>query len=184
MFTRYKFLDYLIWCLLRFILYMFLLIFAYVNYSDLPKYTLEFQEKIEEFSKLSNIHNQTYFPDDLEELEPIFTKILIIVSGMAFLAILGVKVFQFFSGLIVILLANLYYHPFRPAEVGPGEHYDTLNQRFPWIDTLLISLGGVGMIAHSFYFLYAAQCEKFLLNKEEETIYVEEEEEDKVKKNQ
>ena len=69
MFTRFPWLDYLIWCLLRFMLYMFLIVFAGINYNDLPKYTLEFQEKIEEFSKLSNIHNQTYFPDDLEQLE-------------------------------------------------------------------------------------------------------------------
>ena len=183
MFTRFPWLDYLIWCLLRFMLYMFLIVFAGINYNDLPKYTLEFQEKIEEFSKLSNIHNQTYFPDDLEQLEPIFSKILIAILIFALLATLGVKIFQFICGVVVILFANVYYHPLREPEVAPGEHYDTLNQKYPWIDTLLLSLCGLGMIAHSVYFLYAKQCESCFLNKEDETVYVEEEI-DTVKKNQ
>ena len=117
MFTRFPWLDYLIWCLLRFMLYMFLIVFAGINYNDLPKYTLEFQEKIEEFSKLSNIHNQTYFPDDLEQLEPIFSKILIAILIFALLATLGVKIFQFICGVVVILFANVYYHPLREPEV-------------------------------------------------------------------
>ena len=181
-FSKNKFVDYFIWCLLRVMLYQFLLIFAYYNYNDLPKYTLEFQEKTQEFARISNITYPSFLPDDLEELLPIFRNCLLIIMTIGLLATLGSKLFQFISGVLVIGLSIIYFHPLKPSAIKEGEQWDTLNQKYPWIDTLLISFYGIGMIIHSLYNVLGCNCEKWLIENKDTEVMLEEDAEELKKK--
>lgn len=151
MFTQYKFLDYIIWCGLRSLIYQYNLIFFFYNYFDLPKNTLEFKEKIIEFTTLSNLQYPEYLPRSIKDLIPVYTYVLYFYLAIAILAILGFKVFQFISGVAVIAISCLYYHPLRPSTLAPGQQYTSLSEKYPWIDTILISLFGVGMIINAFW---------------------------------
>ena len=150
MITRYKFLDYLIWSVLRLLLYSFILTFVAYNFNDLPKYALEFKIQMKDAAKYSNFTWPEWINKQLIHPIPIFKKFLTIclISGLG--ATFGFKIFQFTSGILVLLISFLKYNPMRPSEISEGEAYEALSQKYPWIDTLLIGIFGILMIIHSF----------------------------------
>lgn len=161
MFSEVPLLNFGIWSLIRFLLYQLLMVFSLYNFHDLPKYTLEFKEKVEQFAVLCNIHFPTWLKDQFDDPEKLFIVILVMALVSGILATLGIKLFQFTSGVLIVSLAIVYYPPTKPSELGPNEKYDVLAQKYPWVDTVLISFFGVLMILHSlknfkdedFYFL-------------------------------
>ncbi len=150
MITRYKFLDYLIWSVLRLLLYSFILTFVAYNFNDLPKYALEFKIQMKDAAKYSKFTWPDWINKQLIHPIPIFKKFLTIclLSGLG--ATFGFKIFQFTSGILVFVISFLKYHPLRPSEISEGETYEALSQKYPWIDTLLIGIFGILMIIHSF----------------------------------
>jgi hypothetical protein len=149
MITRYKFLDFLIWSVLRLLIYSFLLSFVAYNYNDLPKYALEFKNQMKDAAKYSNFTWPDYINKQLIHPIPIFKKFLFICLICSVLATFGFKLFQFISGILVFVIDFLKYHPLKPPEVSEGESYEALSQKYPWIDTILIGVFGIIMIIHS-----------------------------------
>ena len=150
MITRYKFLDYLIWSVLRLLLYSFILTFVAYNFNDLPKYALEFKIQMKDAAKYSKFTWPDWINKQLIHPIPLFKKFLTIclISGLG--ATFGFKILQFTSGILVLIISFLKYHPLRPSEISEGETYEALSQKYPWIDTLLIGIFGILMIIHSF----------------------------------
>lgn len=161
MFNEIPLINFGVWSLIRFLLYQLLIVFSFYNFHDLPKYTLEFKEKIEQFSVFSNIEFPSWLKEQLDNPENMFMIILAIAFVSGLLATLGFKLFQFISGALILVLAAVYYPPLKPSELGPDEPYEVLAQKYPWVDTVLISFFGILMILHSlknfkdedFYFL-------------------------------
>ena len=173
MLTKSKYYDYMIWCILRGLIYQYIFIFTGTNLSDLPKSTLEFIEKLEEFCSISKIEYPAYIPNYVLDLMPYYKKAMILYLILSILAVLGVKIFQFICGISVIILSCILNHPLKPSTLKPGEKYDTLNEKYPWIDTLLTSIFGLLMIINSLW-----NCPDSILksNEDKRIVYLEEDE--------
>ena len=150
MLTSNKYTDYLVWCFLRFILYSFLLTFALYSYNDIPKYALEFKQDLYRSANLSNIELPQFIKDQIVHPIPFFTKILYIITIVSILAILGSKFFQFLSGLLMTLIVLIKNHPLTPSKLKPGEQYNALSEKYPWIDTCILEFFALLMFINSF----------------------------------
>ena len=149
MLTANKYTDYLVWCFLRFILYSFLLTFALYSYSDLPKYALEFKQDLYRSAKLTGIELPQFIKDRVVHPIPFFTLIIYIVAAVSSLAILGLKIFQFISGVLMTIIVMIKYHPLTPSKLKPGESYNALSEKYPWIDTCILEFFALLMIVNS-----------------------------------
>ena len=149
MLTSNKYTDYIVWCFLRFILYSFLLTFALYSYNDLPKYALEFKQDIIRSAKLSGIEIPQFIKDQILHPIPFFSKLIYVVVFVSVLAILGFKFFQFASGVLMTLIVMIKYHPLTPSKLKPGESYNALSEKYPWIDTCILELFALLMIVNS-----------------------------------
>ena len=149
MLTSNKYTDYIVWCFLRFILYSFLLTFALYSYNDIPKYALEFKQDLIRSANLSNIVLPQYIKDQIVHPIPFFSKLIYVVVFVSVLAILGFKFFQFASGVLMTLIVMIKYHPLTPSKLKPGESYNALSEKYPWIDTCILELFALLMIVNS-----------------------------------
>ena len=149
MITRYKFLDFLIWSVLRLLIYSFLLSFVAYNYNDLPKYALEFKQDLYRSAKLTGIELPQFIKDQIVHPIPFFTKLIYVVVAVSSLAILGLKFFQFISGVLMTIIVMIKYHPLTPSKLKPGESYNALSEKYPWIDTCILELFAILMIVNS-----------------------------------
>ena len=150
MLTSNKYTDYIVWCFLRFILYSFLLTFALYSYNDLPKCALEFKQDLIRSAKLSGIELPQYIKNQLIHPIPFFSKIIYVVLLFSSLAILGFKSFQFLSGLLMTVIVLIKYHPLTPSKLKPGESYNALSEKYPWIDTCIFEFFALLMFINSF----------------------------------
>ena len=179
MLTSNKYTDYIVWCFLRFILYSFLLTFALYSYNDLPKYALEFKQDLIRSAKLSGIELPQYIKNQIVHPIPFFTKIIYAVVGFSTLAILGLKPFQFLSGVLMTIIVMIKYHPLTPSKLKPGEPYNALSEKYPWIDTCILELFAIFMIVNS---LVTFKEEWLECLKDKETIAINEEDYEEYKK--
>ena len=150
MLTSNKYTDYLVWCFLRLLLYSFLLTFAMYSYNDLPKYALEFKQDLIRSAKLTGIELPTFIKEQIIHPVPFFTKIIYLVTIVSILAVLGSKFFQFVSATLMTIIVMIKYHPLTPSKLKPGEAYDTLNEKYPWIDTCILEFFAILMYLNSF----------------------------------
>ena len=128
MLTANKYTDYITWCFMRFILYSFLLTFALYSYNDLPKYALEFKQDLYRSAKLTGIELPQWIQNQIVHPIPFFTKIIYVVILFSALAILGSKLFQFLSGLLMTVIVMIKYHPLTPSKLKPGDSYTALSE--------------------------------------------------------
>ena len=135
---------------MRVFVYFFLYAFILYSYNDPPKYALEFKKDLKLSAKLSNIEIPKIIQDNLVHPMPLFLLFLKICLFCTVMATLGFKIFQFISGLIVVFIDLVKYHPLREPEVKKGEQYDALNQVYPWIDTILIGVFAVVIFVNTF----------------------------------
>ena len=149
MLTSNKYTDYIVWCFLRFILYSFLLTFALYSYNDLPKYALEFKQDLYRSAKLTGFELPQYVKDKIAHPIPLFTILIYIVVLFSSLAILGFKFFQFLSGVLMTIIIMIKYHPLTPSKLKPGENYNALSEKYPWIDTCILEFFAILMIVNS-----------------------------------
>jgi len=150
MLTSNKYTDYLVWCFLRFILYSFLLTFFLYSYNDLPKYALEFKQDIIRSAKLSGIELPQFIKDQIIHPIPFFTKVIFVALFFSVMAILGFKTFQFLSGLLMSIIILIKYHPLTPSKLKPGESYNALAEKYPWIDTCILEFFALLMFVNAF----------------------------------
>ena len=181
MLTSNKYTDYLVWCFLRFILYSFLLTFALYSYNDLPKYALEFKQDLIRSAKLSNIELPQYIKGQIVHPIPFFTNILYIIVFVSGLAILGFKFFQFLSGVLMTILVLIKNHPLTPSKLKPGESYNALSEKYPWIDTCILEFFALLMFVNAFVEFKEEWLDYF---KDKEQIAINEEDYDEYKKNE
>ena len=150
MLTSNKYTDYIVWCFLRFILYSFLLTFALYSYNDIPKYALEFKQDLYRSAKLSNLELPQFIKDQIVHPIPFFTKFIYIITIVSLLAILGSKFFQFLSGVLMTLIILIKNHPLTPSKLKPGEPYNALSEKYPWIDTCILGFFALLMFFNAF----------------------------------
>ena len=150
MLTSNKYTDYLVWCFLRFILYSFLLTFALYSYNDIPKYALEFKQDLIRSANLSHIELPQFIKDQIIHPIPFFTKIICVIAIVSFLAILGLKFFQFLSAILMTLIILIKNHPLTPSKLKPGEPYNALSEKYPLIDTCILGFFAILMFFNSF----------------------------------
>ena len=181
MLTSNKYTDYIVWCFLRFILYSFLLTFALYSYNDLPKYALEFKQDIVRSANLSGIELPQFIKDQIVHPIPFFTKLIYVVIVVSVLAILGSKFFQFISGLLMTVIVMIKYHPLTPSKLKPGESYNALSEKYPWIDTCILEFFAILMFVNS---LVNFKEEWLDALKDKEQIAINEEDYEEYKKKQ
>ena len=179
MLTSNKYTDYIVWCFIRFILYSFLLTFALYSYNDLPKYALEFKQDLIKSAKLSNIELPQFIKDQIVHPIPFFTKILYIIVFVSGLAILGFKFFQFLSGVLMTILVMIKNHPLTPSKLKPGENYNALSEKYPWIDTCILEFFALLMFVNAFVKFKEEWLDYF---KDKEQIAINEEDYEEYKK--
>ena len=150
MLTSNKYTDYIVWCFLRFILYSFLLTFALYSYNDIPKFALEFKQDLIRSAKLSNIELPQIIKDQIVHPIPFFTYLIYIITIVSVLAILGFKIFQFLSALLMTIIILIKNHPLTPSKLKPGEPYNALSEKYPWIDTCILGFFALLMFFNSF----------------------------------
>ena len=150
MLTSNKYTDYIVWCFLRFILYSFLLTFALYSYNDIPKFALEFKQDLIRSAKLSNIELPQIIKDQIVHPIPFFTYLIYIITIVSILAILGSKIFQFLSALLMTIIILIKNHPLTPSKLKPGEPYNALSEKYPWIDTCILGFFALLMFLNSF----------------------------------
>ena len=149
MLTSNKYTDYIVWCFLRFILYSFLLTFALYSYNDIPKFALEFKQDLIRSAKLSNIELPQIIKDQIVHPIPFFTYLIYIITIVSVLAILGSKIFQFLSALLMTIIILIKNHPLTPSKLKPGEPYNALSEKYPWIDTCILGFFALLMFFNS-----------------------------------
>jgi len=179
MLTANKYTDYITWCFMRFILYSFLLTFALYSYNDLPKYALEFKQDLYRSAKLSGIELPQWIQNQIVHPIPFFTKIIYVVILFSSLAILGSKLFQFLSGLLMTVIIMIKYHPLTPSKLKPGEPYNALSEKYPWIDTCILEFFAILMFVNS---MVNFKEEWLDVLKDKETIAINEEDYEEYKK--
>ena len=179
MLTSNKYTDYITWCFMRFILYSFLLTFALYSYNDLPKYALEFKQDLYRSAKLSGIELPQWIQNQIVHPIPFFTKIIYVVILFSALAILGSKLFQFLSGLLMTIIVMIKYHPLTPSKLKPGEPYNALSEKYPWIDTCILELFAILMFVNSMVDFKEEWLDAL---KDKETIAINEEDYEEYKK--
>ena len=179
MLTANKYTDYITWCFMRFILYSFLLTFAMYSYNDLPKYALEFKQDLYRSAKLSGIELPQWIQNKIVHPIPFFTKIIYVVILFSALAILGSKLFQFLSGLLMTVIVMIKYHPLTPSKLKPGEPYNALSEKYPWIDTCILELFAILMFVNSMVDFKEEWLDAL---KDKETIAINEEDYEEYKK--
>ena len=179
MLTSNKYTDYIVWCFIRFILYSFLLTFALYSYNDLPKYALEFKQDLIKSAKLSNIELPQFIKDQIVHPIPFFTIILYIIVFVSGLAILGFKFFQFLSGVLMTILVMIKNHPLTPSKLKPGENYNALSEKYPWIDTCILGFFALLMFVNAFVEFKEEWLDYF---KDKEQIAINEEDYEEYKK--
>ena len=179
MLTANKYTDYITWCFMRFILYSFLLTFAMYSYNDLPKYALEFKQDLYRSAKLSGIELPQWIQNQIVHPIPFFTKIIYVVILFSALAILGSKLFQFLSGLLMTVIVMIKYHPLTPSKLKPGEPYNALSEKYPWIDTCILELFAILMFVNSMVDFKEEWLDAL---KDKETIAINEEDYEEYKK--
>ena len=179
MLTANKYTDYITWCFMRFILYSFLLTFALYSYNDLPKYALEFKQDLYRSAKLSGIELPQWIQNQIVHPIRFFTKIIYVVILFSSLAILGSKLFQFLSGLLMTVIIMIKYHPLTPSKLKPGEPYNALSEKYPWIDTCILEFFAILMFVNS---MVNFKEEWLDVLKDKETIAINEEDYEEYKK--
>ena len=179
MLTANKYTDYITWCFMRFILYSFLLTFAMYSYNDLPKYALEFKQDLYRSAKLSGIELPQWIQNQIVHPIPFFTKIIYVVILFSALAILGSKLFQFLSGLLMTVIVMIKYHPLTPSKLKPGEPYNALSEKYPWIDTCILEFFAILMFVNSMVDFKEEWLDAL---KDKETIAINEEDYEEYKK--
>lgn len=109
--------EYVYSVLRRFFLFQFFLVFAYYKLVDISKSSYEFKDRFYELSKYFNYRNPKV--DQLfANPVPLFYGFIVCQLVFTIVAILGRRIFSFFSGILLLVTSVIYYSPFRLRQGG------------------------------------------------------------------
>lgn len=160
---------YLIKTFKRVFLYQALIIFAVFRLLKAFKFYRDFERKTVEMVTLFGLPENLVFwrEVDTPAKEWIYKGFLIGLIVLSSLSILGVKFFQFLSGIASIIIGFLYYNPIKYYKEKPIK---TPKDYFPQFEFILYATLGLGMIAQSFHYCCCKAVQK---EKEEKEVKIE-----------
>ena len=137
----------------RAFLYQFLIFFAVFRLLEAYRFHRDFQTKLLELVESLHLNKKilNYQPKDTEIAYKSFLITLIVLSSFS---ILGIKFFQFISGLACFFIGFLYHNPIQDfkqlLKLKEKITVDNIQNYLPSIDFIIFVCIGFGMIAHSF----------------------------------
>ena len=137
----------------RAFLYQFLIFFAVFRLLEAYRFHRDFQTKLLELVESLHLNKKIlkYQPKNTEITYKGFLITLIVLSSFS---ILGIKCFQFISGLACFFIGLLYYNPIQEfkqlLKLKEKITIDNFQNYLPSIDFIIFVCIGFGMIAHSF----------------------------------
>lgn len=143
------FICYLVKTFKRVFLYQALIIFAVFRLLKAFKFYRDFERKTVEMVTLFGLSENVVFWRDVDTpaKEWIYKGFLIGLIVLSSLSILGVKFFQFLSGVASIMIGFLYYNPIKYYK---EKQIKTAKDYFPQLEFILYATLGLGMIAQAF----------------------------------
>ena len=140
-------------CIKRAILYQFLIFFAIFRLNNAYRFYRDFQNKLSDL--VSSLHlNPSILNHQPRNKELVYKFYLISLIVISSFSILGIKLFQFFSGILCILTGLIYHNPIRHFTelLAKNEKLtiEKLQEYFPSMDFIIFFSIGLAMLAHSF----------------------------------
>ena len=126
----------------RIFIYSFLIFYVILNHSNFIKSSSNTKDEIKILMENFDI-NSSIVDNNFEMLFKIF---LYCTALIAFFSIFDIKVFQFLSGLITIIIGIVLYNPFNNNSKNNNE----ILKNFPSYEFLILFSLGIGMIVNSF----------------------------------
>jgi hypothetical protein len=138
----------------RAFLYQFLIFFAVFRLLEAFRFHKDFQTKLFELFESLHLNKKilNHLPKDTEILYKVFLITLIVLSSFS---ILGIKFFQFITGLFCILNGFIYHNPiqhFKDFNKTFELSFEFLNDFLPSFQFLIFFGLGCAMIKNSFYY--------------------------------
>ena len=140
-------------CIKRAFLYQTLIFFSVLRLLQAFRFHRDFQTRLSQLFKLLHLSQTllSFLPSNTELVYKIF---LITLKVLASLSILGIKFFQFISGLSCIFIAFLYCSPIKDitqlCNLKNKVVNDNLENYLPSLEFLVFASVDLGMIAHCF----------------------------------
>ena len=126
----------------RIFIYSFLIFYVILNHSNFIKSSSNTKDEIKILMENFDI-NSSIVDNNFEMFFKIF---LYCTALIAFFSIFDIKVFQFLSGLITIIIGIVLYNPFNNNSKNNNE----ILKNFPSYEFLILFSLGIGMIVNSF----------------------------------
>jgi putative Mn2+ efflux pump MntP len=126
----------------RIFIYSFLIFYVILNHSNFIKSSSNTKDEIKILMENFDI-NSSIVDNNFEMFFKIF---LYCTALIAFFSIFDIKVFQFLSGLITIIIGIVLYNPFNNNSKNNNE----ILKNFPSYGFLILFSLGIGMIVNSF----------------------------------
>ena len=126
----------------RIFIYSFLIFYVILNHNNFVRSSSNTKDEIKNLMENFDI-NSSIVDNNFEMLFKIF---LYCTALIAFFSIFDIKVFQFLSGLITIIIGIVLYNPFNNNSKNNNE----ILKNFPSYEFLILFSLGIGMIVNSF----------------------------------
>ena len=126
----------------RILIYSFLIFYVILNHNNFIKSSSNTKDEIKILMENFDI-NSSIVDNNFEMCYKIF---LYCTALIAFFSIFDIKVFQFLSGLITIIIGIVLYNPFNNNSKNNNE----ILKNFPSYEFLILFSLGIGMIVNSF----------------------------------
>lgn len=126
----------------RIFIYSFLIFYVILNHNNFVRSSSNTKDEIKILMENFDI-NSSIVDNNFEMLFKIF---LYCTALIAFFSIFDIKVFQFLSGLITIIIGIVLYNPFNNNSKNNNE----ILKNFPSYEFLILFSLGIGMIVNSF----------------------------------
>ena len=126
----------------RIFIYSFLIFYVILNHSNFIKSSSNTKDELKILMENFDI-NSSIVDNNFEMFFKIF---LYCTALIAFFSIFDIKVFQFLSGLITIIIGIVLYNPFNNNSKNNNE----ILKNFPSYEFLILFSLGIGMIVNSF----------------------------------
>ena len=126
----------------RIFIYSFLIFYVILNHNNFVRSSSNTKDEIKILMENFDI-NSSIVDNNFEMCYKIF---LYCTALIAFFSIFDIKVFQFLSGLITIIIGIVLYNPFNNNSKNNNE----ILKNFPSYEFLILFSLGIGMIVNSF----------------------------------
>lgn len=126
----------------RIFIYSFLIFYVILNHNNFVRSSSNTKDEIKNLMENFDI-NSSIVDNNFEMLFKIF---LYCTALIAFFSIFDIKVFQFLSGLITIIIGIVLYNPFNNNSKNNNE----ILKNFPSYEFLILFSLGIGMMVNSF----------------------------------